>query len=141
MEEESTDNEAQQCELLSVFAKIACAGSRCLQTPSISCQNWNSSACSRCDTTNTLHQDIGSYWNEAGDGEDWKDAIAAMLTIIKEPKFQSSPKARVLMAVAIGRVFNHISDVDYLNLESCELGQWLLGSMSRSLRELKLAAT
>jgi serine/threonine-protein kinase ATR len=76
-----------------------------------------------------------------GDGEDWKDAIAGMLTIIKEPKFQSSPKARVLMAVAIGRMFNHISDVDYLNLESCELGQWLLGSMSRSLRELKLAAT
>lgn len=45
------------------------------------------------------------------------------------------------MAVAIGRVFNHISDAEYLNLETCALGQWLLGSMSRSLRELKLAAT
>lgn len=66
--------------------------------------------------------------------------MAAMLVIIKESKFQASPKARVNMAVAIGRVYNHISDVDYLNLEVCDLGQWLLGSMSRSLRELKLAA-
>jgi serine/threonine-protein kinase ATR len=80
------------------------------------------------------------YWNEQCDDEDWKDVIAAMIVITKEPKFQSCPKARVLMAVAIGRVFNHISDVDYLNLETCELGQWLLGSLSRSLRELKLAA-
>ena len=64
-----------------------------------------------------------------------------MLAITKEAKFQASNKCRVLMAVAIGRVFNHISDSEYLNLEVCELGQWLLGSMSRSLRELKLAAT
>jgi serine/threonine-protein kinase ATR len=141
MDNVSTDGEVQQFELLSAFAKIACAGSRCLQTPSDSSRQWNTSTCSLCDDTNTLYQDAGSYWNEMGGGEDWKDAIAGMLTIIKEPKFQSSPKARVLMAVAIGRMFNHISDVDYLKLESCELGQWLLGSMSRSLRELKLAAT
>jgi serine/threonine-protein kinase ATR len=141
MDDDSTNGELQQLEWLSAFAKIACAGSRCLQTPSNSSRLWKTSTCSLCDTTNTPTQDAAPYWNEVGDGEDWKDAIAGMLTIIKEPKFQSSPKARVLMAVAIGRMFNHISDVDYLNLESCELGQWLLGSMSRSLRELKLAAT
>ena len=81
------------------------------------------------------------YWNSDDGAEDWKEVIAAMLTITKEDMFQNSSKARVLMAVAIGRIFNHVSDPDYLNLEVCELGQWLLGSMSRSLRELKLAAT
>lgn len=45
------------------------------------------------------------------------------------------------MAAAIGRLFDHISDADYLNLDVCELGQWLLASLSRSLRELKIAAT
>lgn len=44
------------------------------------------------------------------------------------------------MAIAVGRVFNHISDPGYLDLENCELGQWLLTSMRASLRELKIAA-
>jgi serine/threonine-protein kinase ATR len=141
MDDESTQNEEQQCELLSAFAKIACAGSRCLKTLSTSPQHWRASTCILCDTAGISNHEHKSYWNDVSDGDDWKDTIASMLVVTKEPKFQSSPKARVLMAVAIGRVFNHISDVDYLSLETCELGQWLLGSMSRSLRELKLAAT
>jgi serine/threonine-protein kinase ATR len=115
MHEESDENETQQCEMLSAFARIACAATDCL-SPS-------------------------KEYPQIVDSEDWKNCMAAMLAITREPKFQASPKARVLMAVAIGRVFNHISDKDYLKLETCELGQWLLGSMSRSLRELKLAAT
>ena len=141
MPDESQQNEVQQCELLSAFAKIACAGSRCLKTSTPSSNLWRASICTLCDVPRARDQDLRPYWNEQCDGEDWKDAIAAMLVITKESKFQSSPKARVLMAVAIGRMYNHISDVDYLSLETCELGQWLLGSMSRSLRELKLAAT
>lgn len=81
------------------------------------------------------------YWNNNDSVEDWKEVVAAILAITKEALFQKSSKARIIMAVAIGRVFNHVSDTDYLNLEICESGQWLLGSMSRSLRELKLAAT
>jgi serine/threonine-protein kinase ATR len=82
-----------------------------------------------------------TYWNNHDDSENWKDVIAAMLEITKEAAFQASSKARILMAVAIGRVYSHVSDAEYLALEMCELGQWLLASMSRSLRELKLAAT
>jgi serine/threonine-protein kinase ATR len=82
-----------------------------------------------------------TYWNEQDDTESWKETIGAMLAITKEPAFEESLQARILMAVAIGRVYNHISDSEYLSLEVCELGQWLLTSMSRSLRELKLAAT
>jgi serine/threonine-protein kinase ATR len=141
MSYEIQQNEDQQCEILSALAKIACAGSRSLEASSVSSQQWTTFTCTLCDTTCTSNQDSRSYWNNKGDGEDWKNTIASMLAITKESKFQNSPKARVLLAVAVGRVFNHISDVDYLDLETCELGQWLLGSMSRSLRELKLAAT
>jgi serine/threonine-protein kinase ATR len=140
MPDDSQDNEAQQCELLSAFAKIACGGSRCLKAPVFGSEKWKASICTLCDMPGMREQHFSPYWNEQGDDEDSKDAIAAMILITKESKFQNSPKARVLMAVAIGRVFNHISDVDYLNLEMCELGQWLLGSLSRSLRELKLAS-
>jgi serine/threonine-protein kinase ATR len=94
-----------------------------------------------CDTTTRSQRGTAVYWNDQDDSENWKDAIAALLMITKEERFQASTQARIHMAVAIGRVFNHISDPEYLALEMCELGQWLLASMSRSLRELKLAAT
>ncbi|KAH4967839.1 hypothetical protein HBI26_107510 [Parastagonospora nodorum] len=141
MHEEPEQSEEDQRELLSAFAKIACAGSRSLKSGDPGSGEWKTVTCTLCDTPSTSDRNLRPYWNEKSDGEVWKDAVAAMLVITKEPKFQSSPKARVLMALAIGRVYNHISDVDYLNLETCELGQWLLGSMSRSLRELKLGAT
>ena len=131
--------ESQQCEILSAFAKIACAGSHSLIS-NADPPHWKTSTCTLCDVSSSLNEKSKAYWNEKHNGEDWKDVVAAMLTITKEAKFQESSKARVHMAVVIGRVFSHISDADYLNLEICELGQWLLGSMSRSLRELKLAA-
>jgi serine/threonine-protein kinase ATR len=140
MPDEPQDNEIEQCELLSAFTKIACGGSRCLKAPTSGPKQWKLFVCILCDMPSRSEEASSPYWNEQGDNEDWKDAIATMIVITKKSKFQSCPKARVLMAVAIGRVFNHISDVDYLNLETCELGQWLLGSLSRSLRELKLAA-
>jgi serine/threonine-protein kinase ATR len=138
---DATQIEVQQCELLLAFTKLACAGSHCLETSHEGSRHWRLSTCMLCDGASAPNYESTPYWDDKDEGEDWKDAIAAMLAITKEPKFQSSSKARVLMAVTIGRVFNHISDVEYLNLETCELGQWLLGSMSRSLRELKLAAT
>jgi serine/threonine-protein kinase ATR len=141
MHDEPETNEEDQCELLLALSKIACAGSCSLETSSPKSEHWRATTCTLCDAGSTSERCLRSYWNEQGDDEIWKDTIAAMLVITKESKFQSSPKARVLMAVAIGRMYNHISDVDYLNLQTCELGQWLLGSMSRSLRELKLAAT
>ncbi|KAH8732219.1 hypothetical protein GQ44DRAFT_602205 [Phaeosphaeriaceae sp. PMI808] len=141
MQNEGKQGENQQCEILMALAKIACAGSHCLETSSTEPQHWKTFTCTRCDVSGTPDHSSKAYWNVEDKGEDWKDAIATLLLITNKVNFQKSPKARVHMAVAIGRVFNHISDVEYLNLETCELGQWLLGSMSRSLRELKLAAT
>lgn len=123
------------------MAKIACAGSRCLQKSTESSTVMSSFYCTLCDTPLGSNRNGTVYWNDVDSGESWKDVIAAMIVITKEAAFQNSSKARVLMAVAIGRVYNHISDSTYLNLDNCELGQWLLGSMCRSLRELKLAST
>jgi serine/threonine-protein kinase ATR len=141
MPDDVTQSEKQQCELLSAFARIACAGSGSLKNSRVDTRNLTLSNCTVCDGPISSNREGGLYWNEAAYGEDWKDAIAAMLVITKEPKFDQSPKARVYMALAIGRMFRHISDVDYLYLEACESGQWLATSMSRSLREHKIAAT
>ncbi|KAF1947946.1 hypothetical protein EJ02DRAFT_429695 [Clathrospora elynae] len=137
MSDDDQQNANAQFEILTALARIACAGSRCLELSHSS----KTYSCVLCDPSISCERSATIYWNNQDDSESWKDAIAAMLAITKEAKFEASTKSRVLMAVAIGRVFNHISDPDYLNLEICELGQWLLNSMSRSLRELKLAVT
>lgn len=132
--------EAVQQQLLTALGKIACAGSQSLQASTSDSQNWQQLRCTACDGTQFEERTPDVYWNMGDGGEDWKEVAAALLAITKETKFQTSSRPRVLMAIAIGRLFNHISDADYLNLEVCELGQWLLGCMSRSLRELKIAA-
>ncbi|KAH6616589.1 hypothetical protein C7974DRAFT_427548 [Boeremia exigua] len=134
-------NEIAQQQVLLALGKIACAGSQCLQTSRNGSQHWEELNCKLCDEPTPNGRSQGVYWNRGDEGEDWKEVVAALLTITKETKFQTSTRPRVLMAVTIGRVFNHISDADYLNLETCELGQWLITCISRSLRELKIAAT
>lgn len=132
--------EAVQQQLLTALGRIACAGSQCLEASTSGSQHWQQFRCTLCDETNPKGRTPYVYWNTVDGAEDWKEVVAALLAITKEPKFQTSSRPRVLMAIAIGRLFNHISDADYLNLEVCQLGQWLLGCMSRSLRELKIAA-
>lgn len=140
--ENPKQNEDSQEYLLSAFGKVACAGSRCLKANPNGFTHWHYFNCSLCDAgSTTKDRPPEVYWDRSERGEDWKEAVAGLLAITKEPKFQASTKPRVLMAVTIGRLFNHISDSDYLNLDVCELGQWLLASLGRSLRELKIAAT
>jgi serine/threonine-protein kinase ATR len=141
MADDDEQKERTQIELMTAFAKIACAGTRCLELTQCDSQPLQAFSCTLCDTNTPRERGAAIYWNSQGDSEDWLDGVASMLEITKEPVFQASSQARVLMAVAIGRVYNHISAAPYLALEECELAQWLLASMSRSLRELKLAAT
>ncbi|KNG49644.1 protein kinase rad3 [Stemphylium lycopersici] len=140
MPDDEQQNERVQEDLMIALSKIACAGSRALEPPKPMSQALDFPNCTLCDINTQQERGETVYWNIQDGGENWKDAIAAMLAITKEPAFQESSQPRVLMAVAIGRVYNHISDPEYLALENCELGQWLLACMSRSLRELKLAA-
>ena len=103
--------------------------------------NWKSATCTLCDTPGSLARESTIHWNQQALEEIWKDVIAGLITITLEKKFQQSSRPRVLMAVAIGRIFNHISDAEYLSLEVSPLGEWLLKSMQRSLRELRIAAS
>lgn len=141
LSDHAKQNEAAQQDLLAALSKVACAGSHCLISDHDEPQNWRKLRCTLCDEPGAKEKSSDKYWDQNDRGDDWKEAVATLLSITKETKFQNSTKPRVLMAVTIGRLFNHISDTDYLNLEVCELGQWLLACMSRSLRELKIAAT
>ena len=140
MVDDEQQNQHVQKDILMALTKIACARCQSLELPRSGSRSLNSLSCTLCDIEIPQARDEAVYWNIQDGEENWKDVIAAMLAITREAKFQASSRSRILMAVAIGRVFNHISDPEYLALENCELGQWLLACMSRSLRELKLAA-
>lgn len=137
--EDPSRSEPGQCELISAFAKIACAGSRSLR-PSEN-GGWQEATCRVCDETDSQDASVDSaYWDRNISDESWKDAIAALANITREERFNKSSKPRVLMAVAVQRIFSHISDADYLGLETSPLGKWLVNAMTRSLRELRIAA-
>ncbi|KAF2206005.1 hypothetical protein GQ43DRAFT_427658 [Delitschia confertaspora ATCC 74209] len=137
-------DEEGRCNLLAAFEKIACAGSRCIEAIEDETSLWDNLPCSLCDGSQKLDRNsIPTFWNDTGSGEDWKDVIAALLAITQIDEFETSTKPRVLMAFAIRRIFNHISDPDYLDLENCALGQWCVRNTNnthKAPRELRIAA-
>lgn len=141
MDEDSPHSEHEQCELLSAFGRIACAGSHCLQPPVADKNNWHHFRCVACDTTESENHDRSIHWDKDSSDESWKDVVAALNSIIAEDHFDKFSKPRILMAVAIRRIFTHISEPDYLDLEISPLGKWLINAMTRSLRELRIAAS
>lgn len=139
--EDPQASEDKQCEMLAAIGRVACAGSACLDLVNVDEVSWKSATCALCDTPGSLIHESALHWNHQILGEMWKDIVAGLIAITQEEKFQHSSRPRVLMAVAIGRIFNHISDAEYLSLEVSPLGEWLLKSMQRSLRELRIAAS
>ncbi|KAF2115782.1 hypothetical protein BDV96DRAFT_599348 [Lophiotrema nucula] len=131
--------EAQRCDMITAFGMVACAGSGYLDKHNEAEEE--RATCILCDRPNSNErQDSMSAQIRPEWGRDWKDALACLLAITEIQDFRESSRPRVHMALAIRRVFNHIRDADYLNLEHCSLGQWLLASMNRSLRELRVAS-
>lgn len=139
MPENQEESDQEQCRLLVAISKIACAGARCLQL-SDSRQTWENASCIVCDSTDVSRHVQSRYWNVGTNDTAWTRVIAGITMILEEETFEQSSRARVLMAVAIGRVFNHISSPGHLDLSN-PLGEWLVKTLTRSLREARIAAS
>ncbi|KAF2747396.1 hypothetical protein M011DRAFT_458655 [Sporormia fimetaria CBS 119925] len=121
--------------------KLACAGSATLRPLSGGGKcDWTTMPCTICDAAQGRPDAEGAYWDQGRCGDDWKDVLSALIEITTLRAFSESSKSRVHMALAVRRIFNHISQAEYLDLGNSPLGQWLLASMSRSVRELRIAA-
>ena len=136
-------SEDTRCVLLSekLLGRIACAGSQCLIGANGSHDELNNLSCKICDhPLRILDQHILPYWNVNNHGEDWKEIIASLAALIETPVVTESAKPRILIALAIRRIFSHISDAEYLDLANSSLGKWCLQSLCSPLRELRIAA-
>jgi serine/threonine-protein kinase ATR len=68
------------------------------------------------------------------------EAILTFSNLIKSPNFGSSKRPRILAMYMLRKFALHYDNPEFLDLEMSPLGQWCLGSLKSSLRELRIAA-
>lgn len=68
------------------------------------------------------------------------DAVVTFTKLIKSPAFAEARQPRVLAMVALKRFTSHFNNPDFKDLSSSPLGQWCVGSLTSSARELRIAA-
>jgi hypothetical protein len=80
------------------------------------------------------------YWNEHTPLDEYQGLLSVLTKLTSNATLRKSKKARVLIAQAIRRTVAHLSDPLYVDLDS-PLGQWCMGSLQSSVRELRIAST
>jgi serine/threonine-protein kinase ATR len=68
------------------------------------------------------------------------EAILTFGNLIKSPAFGTARRPRVLAMYALRKFALHCDNPEFLDLDMSPLGQWCLGSLKSSLRELRIAA-
>jgi serine/threonine-protein kinase ATR len=68
------------------------------------------------------------------------EAIQIFGNLIKSPAFGTAKRPRVLAMLMLKKFALHYEDPEFLDLEKSPLGQWCLGSLKSSVRELRIAA-
>jgi serine/threonine-protein kinase ATR len=136
-------DEQTRCQFISSLAKVACIA--CNYTEHVDEDRVISAPfiCSFCDT-NELYQDRQSkstvFFDKGEHDSFCKELILVVNELIKHPDMNHSARPRILLTIAIRRLYNHISDSQMLDLFTSPTGQWCLKALTSSVRELRLIA-
>jgi serine/threonine-protein kinase ATR len=68
------------------------------------------------------------------------EAILIFSNLIKSTAFGASRRPRVLAMLMLKKFALHYDNPELFDLEMSPLGQWCLGSLKSSIRELRIAA-
>jgi serine/threonine-protein kinase ATR len=68
------------------------------------------------------------------------DALATFMRLLSHEPFLNSQRLRVSAMVSIRRLIVHNDNHELYALESSDIGQWCLQSLTSSIRELRIAA-
>jgi serine/threonine-protein kinase ATR len=69
-----------------------------------------------------------------------REVKTILLSLLGLPEFEQSRKPRILAMLALRNLAMHHQEPDLIDLEESPLGQWCLGSLRSSVRELRVAA-
>jgi len=128
--------EEHQCEAVELLGLVLCGTSGYLSA-TCTATGIKDPKCLLCEgmpLPDTIEQD------ELRCREINNEAILTFGNLIKSPAFGSARRARVLAMYALRKFALHCDNPEFLDLEMSPLGQWCLGSLKSSLRELRIAA-
>ena len=99
---------------------------------------WGPYYCSVCDSEESKN----SNRHKVADFTNIRELCSTLISLVKLGEyFRATPQTRIWGMMSLRRLINHTNDPDYLDAEANELGQWCIGSLDTSIRELRLAAT
>jgi len=130
-------NEADRSSTIEAFGMIPCASNEALTITHDIHGNIASTKCLQCNTVQIPNSFSSDYIKNMGIEE---NAISIFSALIKFPAFLESQRSRVLAMIALRRFSIHSKNVEFMDLELSPLGQWCVGSIKSSVRELRIAA-
>ncbi|KAL2181037.1 phosphatidyl inositol 3-kinase-like protein [Thermothelomyces heterothallicus CBS 202.75] len=124
-----------QCQLIDLVSRTACAADNTLKLVRGKQSPMTSYLCSFCSETNPDVLPVAPRCEQLADM-----GISTFSKIIKLPKFLESRRLRVLAMIALRRLAKHSTASEFWDLEKSGPGQWCLQSLQSSIRELRIAA-
>lgn len=129
-------NEKEQCKAIELLGLVPCGASGYLEATCTESAiiNPKCALCEGLPNPGPVERDEPTC-REVG-----SDAILLFGALIKSAAFGSVKRPRVLAMMMLKKFAVHYDDLDFVDLEKSTLGQWCLGSLKSSVRELRLAA-
>jgi serine/threonine-protein kinase ATR len=129
-------NEEDQCKAIELLGLVPCGASGYLRA---TCTTYaiTNPKCPLCEDIPNPEQ---VERDESMCQEISVEAIQIFGNLIKSPAFGTAKRPRVLAMLMLKKFALHYEDPEFLDLEKSPLGQWCLGSLKSSVRELRIAA-
>lgn len=129
-------NEESQCKAIELLGLVPCGVSGYLNA---TCTDSaiTEPRCQVCDGVPNLD---AVERDESMCREIRNDALLIFSNLAKSPAFANAKRPRVLAMLMLKKFALHYEDPEFLDLEISPLGQWCLGSLKSSVRELRIAA-
>ncbi len=133
--------EDDRCRVLAALSKLPCAATGCLKDTESTLKSYESAKCTLCDNADRVASlTVVESWDSGDRQAHWRLLCIAIRQLIASPGFTRSSRPRILVTIAIQRLFAHSLGRSELDLATAPLGQWCMRSLHSSLRELRLAA-
>jgi len=129
-------NENGQCKAIELLGLVPCGASGYLEATCTesAITNPKCALCEGLPNPEPVERDE-STCREVG-----SDALLLFGALIKSAAFGIAKRPRVLAMLMLKKFALHYDNSDFIDLEKSTLGQWCLGSLKSSVRELRVAA-
>lgn len=120
--------------ILKSISLLPCYQSNCLDR----LEDGGTSECRICDQD--MDYSLPIDWDQGNNREQQKRLILLLESLIASHEVIRSKRHRILLVLAIRRIFQHATESAPFDLVSGKIGQWCLKCLHSSSRELRIAA-